>query len=82
MNNSLPNVFSANQKHPNYYKIKARGPDKKFPAGTALLRYWEHMENVHGASPEDFGTKVLTWHEKNHPDCTTLPSYEEARQVS
>ncbi len=68
-------------RHPSYDKIKARGPDEKFVLGTVILRYWEHMENVHGATPEDYGMNVKKWHAKNHPECTTMPTYEEAKTV-
>ncbi len=67
-------------RHPSYEKIKARGPDIRFPTGTAILRYWEHMENVHGAVPEDYGINVLGWHKRNHPTYETLPTYEEAKR--
>ncbi len=66
-------------RHPSYDSIKARGPDKGLPASTAILRYWEHMENKHGATPEDYGQNVKKWHTKNFPTCTTMPTYEEAK---
>lgn len=68
-------------KHPSYEYIKRRGPSENFPISTVLLRYWEHMEIVHGARPEDYGENVLGWHLKKHPDCATLPTYEEAKKV-
>lgn len=69
------------ERNPSYESLKARGPDKKLPACTALLRYWEHMENVHGATPEDYGMTVIQWHKRHHPECTTMPTFEEAKVV-
>ncbi len=69
------------ERHPSYESIKALGPNKKCPASTAILRYWEHMENVHGATPEDYGMNVKKWHTKHHPECTTMPTFEEAKAV-
>ncbi len=69
------------ERHPSYESVKARGPDEKLPISTAILRYWEHMENEHGATPEDYGRNVLAWHRRNHPECKTLPTYEEAKTV-
>lgn len=68
-------------KHPSYEIIKARGPHPLFPLGTAILRYWEHCENEHGATPEEFGTNVKAWHTRSYPECTTWPTYEEASRV-
>ena len=68
------------KRHPKYEEIKSRGPHEDYPIGTALLRYWEHMENEHGAVPEDYGMNVLRWHRMNHPDCKTLPTFDEARK--
>ncbi len=67
------------KRHPRYEAIKAHGPDKGLPITTAVLRYWEHMENVHGATPEDYGMNAKKWHTENHPECTTMPTFEEAK---
>ena len=69
------------KRHPSYEFIKARGPDARYPISTAILRYWEHMEQVHRATPEDYGMNVRGWHEKHHPDCTTMPTFLEAKKV-
>ena len=69
------------KRHPSYEFLKAHCPSEKFPIGTVLVRYWEHMEEVHGATPEDYGMNVRKWHERNHPDCTTMPTFEEARKI-
>lgn len=65
-------------RHPSYDAIKKHGPNIYWKNATAILRYWEHMENEHDATPEDYGMNVLGWHKKHHPKCTTLPSYEQA----
>ena len=70
------------KRHPSYDFLKAHCPSTEFPVGTALVRWWEHMEQVHGAKPEDYGMNVRRWHAENHPDCTTMPTFEEARKVS
>lgn len=62
-------------------EILARGPHKDYPICTALIRWWEHMEKVHGATQDDYGTNALKWHRVNHPECKTLPSYDEAKRV-
>ncbi len=69
------------RKPDNYEELKAKCPSNQFPIGTAILRYREHMENKHGAVPEDYSMNVLGWHRKNHPTCETLPSFEEAKRV-
>jgi hypothetical protein len=69
------------RKHPNYEEFKAAGPSEHFPLRTMIIRHWEHCENIHGATPEDFGMNVRGWHQKHHPHCQSLPSLELARKV-
>lgn len=64
-----------------YKDAKARGRNSKTPATNTLLVWWEHMETEHGATPGEWGNNTLRWHERNHPNCTTLPPYKEAKQV-
>ncbi len=55
-------------------------PSELYPINTALLRFREHMENEHGAAPEDYGNRVLNWHKENYPKCKTLPTFKEAKK--
>lgn len=55
------------------YEHRERAP---IIAALAVLR--EHMEKVHGASPDDYGNNVLGWHKINWPLCQKLPSFDEA----
>lgn len=45
---------------------------EKGPVNAMLWRMQMHCEQLHGATPDDYGRDVKGWHQKNHPECMLL----------
>ncbi len=47
------------------------------PFNAWLRDYQNHCEQIHRATSDDYGMRVLEWHQKNYPDCLTTPKLGE-----
>ncbi len=46
----------------------------------AWLEDWRtHCEQIHGATSDDYGMRVVAWHKRNYPDCLTTPRLRGGR---